>query len=199
MRPLRAATVVLVALAPLAPAPAHAAPPGGLRCGYTTFTDLRDETGRTTFGELEGGPILLDSDPAGQPVWGSLTCTFQLYPNVRHSDADLFRASSTVTPGVAYLAPAAYRLEADPLDPLMLCSQVDLVGRGSLYWDSPTQTWSADPDATCADPWEGEGDPPPDDQIFYEVVDPAVCPPLATVVPPEGDVDNVYDCPPYGS
>jgi hypothetical protein len=198
MRSLRAAAVVLVALVPLAPAPAHAGPPAGERCGYAFMVD--PQTSTQYVGEMDGGPILLDSDPAGQPVWGSLTCSLQVYPNQRHSDADVARLTSPVTPGAAYLAPAPFEYEeTEPFTTLMLCSQVDVVGRETLYWDSPTQTWSTDPNAGCAFPWEDEQNPPPGGRVFEEVVDPAVCPPLATVAPPEGDVDGLYDCPPYGS
>ena len=73
MRTTRAVLLV-PALALLAPAPARAAEPAGLLCGYraTTGPDGRQ------LGELAAGPIVLDSDRAGQPVWGSVTCTLQV-------------------------------------------------------------------------------------------------------------------------
>lgn len=38
------------------------------------------------------------------------------------------------------------------------------------------------------------------DDLLDEVVggDPLVCPVLATMFPPEGDIPGVWDCPPYG-
>ena len=35
--------------------------------------------------------------------------------------------------------------------------------------------------------------------VFVDVVDPAICPVLVTAYPPEGDVPNLWDCPPYES
>ena len=203
MRALRTALVAVVALLPFAPSPAGAAEPAGVECEYSGVSEPQASQRGTA--EIDAGPIVLDSDPAGQPVWGSVTCTL-LVNGSRHSDtaAAVATVTSDVTPGVAHLAPTLVWYGVDPDDVVVLCTRVDVVGGPTYYWTPPQTSdgagsWSTDPDAPC-DGWHAGS------ELLATLLDQAeaaldtvVCLPLAVLFPPEGDVDGIWDCPPYGS
>jgi hypothetical protein len=183
--------------------PAAAAPaPEGVKCGFSSFT-LPDQGGYQ-YAEIDAGPILLadDTDPS-KVWWGSVTCTLQVEPQHGTRSNDLAALTGPVTPGVVSVAgTAAYRYGEG--DTVYLCTQVDVLGGPTLYWDDQwdTGSWSTSPTARCASATEvPEPEPTPFqlvDDLIRIVVDPIVCPLLAFAFPPDGDVP-VWECPPYDS
>ena len=193
----RLLTLTALALAALPAAPAAAADPDGLHCGFSTMTDWT--TGQS-YAEFDAGPIVLDPDPAGQPVWGSVTCT--LVDGRSHDSRVIGTASSETTPVVAALEPTLVPVEWADDDVLSICVSVEIVGRGRLYYDPEMAGgdggWTTDPAASC-DLVFGPAEPLPLVDDAEELVDSIVCPLLAVAFPPQGDVPGIWDCPPYGS
>lgn len=208
MRRTVPAAVTLLALATLSPGPAHAAagPGEGLRCGYTSFTNPF-APGRQS-GSVNGGPIVV-ADGA-DPRAGRIRCTIQVDAYV-HAAADAVLAASLTTPGVAVLPETPVEYDVGAAQNVVLCTQVEIVGAGTFYWDGDLSDWSTSPYVACDSAF---GDPPepvldgPLDAV-WAVVDPLLCPPLAAAAPgagpvtiaPDGDAGvaggTVWDCPPY--
>lgn len=76
-----------------------------------------------------------------------------------------------------------------------LCTELRVAGEPPLYWDDDAEDWSGDPDVACYIPPDGGPDPEPIERLLDQLV----CPVLALVYPPEGDIPGVWDCPPYGN
>ena len=211
------AAAAAVALAVVPGAPAGAAPAAdGRRCTFASVTNPSG-SGDVQLGEINGGPVVVAdlSDLLANPVTVTLTCTIQVHPNWTHAGADAVSVSAsgavavTLPPTVAsYVAPEGY--------PVFLCTELTVTdARGAthhLYWDGSAKEYSASDAATCIDHLDPEIFPGPLgpvfdllDRVFRDVVDPAVCPQLAAVFPPDGDVDYpvlggpFWDCPPYAS
>jgi hypothetical protein len=197
------------------PGTAHAAvqEPWGSRCGLSTLIHPTDTS--KTLAQLNGGPLVVSDDESDDPVYASLTCSIHLgVANVRHSGADAASATSPTTPTVVMLPPTLVEYDWLPAQNLYLCAQVDVVGGPTWYWARDTRQtgqWSTDPESECTyDTDEGEEFVP--DEVWdlvdavdgligdaEHLVDAVTCPALATLYPPEGDVPDVWDCPPYGN
>jgi hypothetical protein len=182
----RALLLLAVSSALVAPSAAHAAvDPLGRLCGYDTGEPPIYGLGIPRRPRLlSAGPLtLLDGD--GTARTGTVTCSLQVEP--RHADADLLAVTSDPGTGAVVLAP---RTVAPSRYPLFVCTEVRVDGAGTRYYDDVTGAWSADPAVPCA-------------EVFYDDthvdMDPVDCPLLKLVFPPDGDIDGVWDCPPYGS
>lgn len=193
--------VVLVAVTSQA-ASADAAPPGpGSLCGFASLASPFVEGGGRQVGEIDGGPIVIaDGD---DPRAGRIRCSIQVNGTGRHSDPDAASAISVTTPGVVVLPPTTVEYLADAADFVTVCTQVEIEGAGTFYWDDIAGEWSTSPEVTC---WS-LGPEPPIDPVQ---VDALVCPLLAALaidagpvlrIEPEGDLYVagvfVWDCPPY--
>ena len=228
---LLAAAVVAVVLPG---APAHAGRPdlAGQFCSFSSIVDPAGDGDRQV-GYLEGGPLAAADLPAvdlfddptltwdvlGNPVSVTLTCSIHVgAANMTHAGAAAASASAS---GVTVVAvpptPISYVAAVDEL--VALCTEVVVTDRRGethhLYREPGTGTFSTDPDSSCAGAVClslecGPLGPVMEaldlaNRVLVELVDPAVCPQLAAVFPPEGDVDYpvlggpFWDCPPYGA
>lgn len=204
----RTVPFVLLVIAGLAPGTAHAAagPANEQTCGFSTVTNPFTENRQS--GTVDSGPVLLADGT--DPRAGRIRCTIQVN-GYRHADPDAASVTSLTTAGVAWLPPTTVEYDVGDADSVILCTEVEIVGAGTFYWDAHYDVWSTDPYSSCvgalADPPEPLLDRLLDD--VWAVVDPVVCPPLAAAAPgagpvtvrPDGDVavadSTVWDCPPY--
>ena len=179
-------------------APASATPAGRL-CSFTSITDPTVEGGGTQTGQINAGPIT-DDTQVGATI--TVTCTIQVgAANSTHAGADAVALSNTGT-GAVSLAGQANYLSPEG-QPVYLCTEVTVNGT-TYYRDSVNATWGT-AGSPCAEAISQEIFPGPlapvidaINQVLIDVVDPAICPVLATLFPPEGDVPPLWDCPPYG-
>ncbi len=155
--------------------------------------------------ELSGGPVTV-STAAGADGVAAVTLRCSLQYDATHADPDAASAAATGA-GVAVLPPTVVVVPGDT-PPGYLCTEVTFATPGAdpvtRYLDGTTHEWTADPAAPCHDEAPAcvqrshldcvnPADP------FGTVVDPVLCRVLERVLPPDGDVPPVYDCPPYGS
>jgi hypothetical protein len=191
MRGLTLVTALALLVLPVATPPALAAEPLGRPCAFTSATDPQVEGSQT--GGLVGGPLLVTGDD-GLPAEADLFCTVQVN-SPTHAGADSVMCETDGTAVVVLGCTATYATQTG--DNVYLCTAVWLYWHGHIgwYWDADSSTWSTDPNVPCAlatslqTPDLGE-------------VDPLVCPVLALVFPPEGDIGvpvagKIWDCPPY--
>jgi hypothetical protein len=201
------AAVTLLALATVAPGTAHAAagPGEGLACGFTTLSNPFAAPGRQV-GLFEGGPLVVADGT--DPRAGRIRCTIQL-DAIRHDGPDAAVVESVTTPGVVAFPPTAFEYGAEPFQEVVLCQQVEIAGAGTFYWDADARAWSASASVPCDLVLAAPADEPLTDTVWFDVVDPVLCPALAAASPgtgpvtvsPEGDVAAAdaqrWDCPPY--
>lgn len=172
----------------------------GLTCGYFSLTNPVDEEKQTA--EVDGGPYLVADldDLVANPVAVTLTCSLQIGEETTHTAPDL--ASVSVSGNVVVALPptvvsfrddGTYRL-------VVLCTELAITDAHGethhLYWDQVDDEFSTSPDVLCWD-WDDYDSGPYDP--LWEVVDPLACLPLAVLFPPEGDVEGLWDCPPYAT
>ena len=200
MRRLLTSAAVLAAALPATSATAAPATPyEASLCGWASLTDPRDGAGGRQVGYLDGGPVLLDG--GGAVRTGRLACSLQVNAE-RHADPDAVRVTSETTPLVVALPPTPIEYEIGDGDYLSWCTEVQVDGDGTYYWDGVDEAWTTDPSAPCDNHVHTpEFDPVGDlnDAVFVRHVDPLLCPVLAAAYPPEGDVPGVWECPPYHS
>ena len=175
-----------------APAQADAPETVGVICAFAPLVDPSPQEG-TRLAELSGGPVLLTEADGVTPARGTVICRIQVYgstqgPNVAARGTGAFVAN-----------PAVVRYAADDWDYVFLCSEfVDDKDGVRYYWDDELGEWSTSPATPCSltnARSASDDDPEP---IEY-VIDSVVCPIFALVFPPEGDIERVWDCPPYGN
>lgn len=148
----------------------------------------------------------------------TLTCSIK----VGESDHTSPTAASATANGlgVAVLAPVHMVYRDPSFAGLAICTEVTVTDRdgesATLYWDVADEEFGTDPSVTCgpvacvtsADDACHGGPPsiPPEpvrdavdlaNQVIVEHVDPPLCAVLDDLFPPEGDVPDVWDCPPY--
>ena len=185
--------------------PASATPIGRL-CSFLSITDLTVEGGQRQTGQTNGGPVT-DDTSVGATI--TLTCTIQVgAANNTHAGADAVALSNTGT-GAALLAGQMSYVSPEG-QPVYLCTQVSVNGT-TYYWDASATgvhpnlpgNWSST-GGLCNEAIRQEIFPGPFaplldivDPILTGIVDPVVCPVLAVLFPPEGDITGVWDCPPY--
>jgi hypothetical protein len=194
-RPGRLALAV-AGLAWTAAPPALADPPvtHGVVCLFVATPDPTAELG-TWIAVLLGGPVVQTEADGQTPESGTLGCQIVVSPapvadHDSYGPAVLGHGSGVFTAG-----PQVTSYMAMPNDNVFLCASfVDDSDGVTHYWDAAHDGWSTSPDVPCTLA-EGSDQPTETDQL----VDAAVCPQLATLLPPEGDVADRWDCPPYTS
>ena len=165
-RTLTAAGLVALMTAS-SPGTAHAAPkPAGIRCGLML---LPSPTAGWEYAEVDAGPLAF-ADPAdpARVYWGSITCTIQNEPVHGTTANDLAALTGSVTPGVASVAgTTAFRWEPDK--DLYFCTQVNLVGGPTLYWNDPwgvPGAWSTSSAAECSSVLHDPSEPDLFDEVW---------------------------------
>ena len=195
---------VVVALAPAAPARAWTPTFAGDLC---TFSASQGPTMDTWDGVLSGGPLAVaglptmlpaaEEDLFANPVTVSLSCTLGL-------DGIATVATTSGTGEVVVVAPPTpFSYVAD--DPMYfeMCSAVTVTPLGGpterYYWDYAANRFSVDPAAPCyISSWACPESDPCSGPDLIEYVDLLVCPKFALLFPPDGDIEGLWDCPPYG-
>jgi hypothetical protein len=134
--------------------PAHAAGPvpdgNWFTCGFTVVDDPAvDDDGVTLIGEADLPAIVLvdPADPFTEHR-GSATCTVQVEAPT-HREPDTV-AGTGPTGRVVTVPPTPFPLVVQPGQYWYGCTQVDVAGGPTYYFDDVTGTWSTDPDAFCA-------------------------------------------------
>jgi len=191
---MRILAALLVTTAAAVPATAATPSASGFTCGTSITKDVTTPHG--WIAELDGGPLvaadLQDSYVPTGPVTITLECSLVEWPMSRHSDPKIVSASATGTEAVV-LPPTPARWVGTLYDQnAALCTHVtltDAAGTTDLYLDQGGE-WSVDANSNCEFATWCECPP----QEIWDVV----CPVLATVFPPDGDIPpNVLDCLPY--
>jgi hypothetical protein len=203
---VRLTVLAALAAAVLVPAgPAHAA--GGVTVlgAECNWTSSNDDTGTRQVGVMEAGPlVVVADDPGANPVAASIRCSLQL-DTYRHSDPDVYSATSAATPGVVVLAPTPFSYEYPPdTTYISTCAEVSVVGGPTLYLDATTGAWTTDPDAPCSMPCALTyqcGDPYLIEYLVeetYAVLNATVCPILGLIPVVGHDLQVLWeDCEPW--
>ena len=209
----------LLAAALLAAAAALPAQADPLLAGEVCeLVSVGDAAGHRT-GEVHGGPLtaadlaLVSPDLSAvtdNPVSITLTCTVRLDWMVTHTSPAVAEASAT-GPAVAIVPPTVVGWDEPDFPQAQVCTSAFVTTRDGdtteLYWDVYEGRFTTDPGVLCG-PLActtsdcGPGIPGLIDyanDLIIDYVDPVVCPPLTQVFPPEGDVPDLWDCPPYAS
>ena len=223
MRSRSGAVLAALVLGSVAFTPPAYATPVGRVCAFTSVTDPTVENGQTQMGQVNGGPVT-DDTQAGATI--TLTCTIQVgAANNTHAGTDSVALSNTGTGAASVAGQASY--VSPEGQPVYLCTEVTVNGT-TYYRDSVAATWSSSntapcgeaisqdmfkPGGMCTDPFDRDCTYWRDGwldfcsvwamgicltQAIDDIVDPVICPILATLFPPEGDIPPVRDCPPYG-
>jgi hypothetical protein len=192
---------VSVLLASLTTAPAVAAGfhGWGALCTLVSTSDPTADRGTET-GVLVAGPLVLDDgDTPPGLVNGHVVCTVQVNEE-RHSGTNAATVTGVELPeATAAAGTVSYR--ADWSDTVYVCTAV-VIGGQTWYYDEPNNgvdllkrdRWLTTPNAECGLATDTNADAL---TPVMDLVDAVVCPVLALVFPPEGDVAGVWDCPPY--
>ena len=178
--------------------PAVADPPivDGVLCGFATVIDLSAEEG-TQSGVLWGGPVLLTERNGITPETGTLLCRVQVVDSFtsNHDGAGPY-VDDDGPRGVFLAGPQIITIQRTGTQNVFLCAE--FVDSGiPYYWDSASQNWSTSSNVPCDLSITGDGgDGPRDIEVL---IDSIVCPLVALLLPPEGDIPGIWDCPPYGN
>jgi hypothetical protein len=200
---VRRIALVTLALAGLAtsfattPAMADAPTTDGLICQFASVVDPTAEAG-TQSGQLSGGPVVLTEADGTTPETGTLTCRVQIDQATHAGSGPSVSGHGTA---VLTAGPSVINYTASATSNVYLCSEFTDDSDGvTYYWNDELGEWSADVNTGCGLAF-GSNDPSPEETL----IDSIVCPVLAIVFPPEGDVvlpapiGAVWDCPPYGN
>ena len=178
--------------------------PSGFLCGFSSISNPTAEPGTQT-GEIDGGPLVI-VDAEGNTGEGTLTCTIQVNQGT-HAGTGV-SVSGQSTNSVVVIPPSVVSYQAGEEDVVFLCTEFDPGapgGNDSLYFHSSNDPaveghWSLDPTSACAQATSaGGGDIFDPIEPVILLLDTIICIPLAILFPPEGDIPNVWDCPPYQS
>jgi hypothetical protein len=197
--------VVLAALAavvvPVAPVHAETRIHGVL-CWFASLTDPSAEAGTQT-GEITAGPAVIDDRATPPGVHsGHFVCTIQVgAANGTHAGADAAVVTGPESTAVI-AAGGTVTYNAPYYEPVWLCTEIVVDGQ-SLYFDDPNDptvngSFSTSSSAACGLAID-EGTDDPTITAIGELIDSIICPVLAIVFPPQGDIPGVWDCPPYGA
>ena len=168
---------------------ASAAPDPVGTCGYSAISDPQVEGSMTA--KVQAVVLLTDDTYPHVLHSGSVTCT--LRSGWTHVDGDeLAVVPGPVATGVAVAAgTATFAVERDEF--VSICTRVDLLDGTTLYWDGENGTWSTSANVPCSPP---RAEPVPGGTVLDELVAVVVCPILASLLPPDGDIPGIVDCPP---
>lgn len=195
MRVLVVAALAAAALVPVVPAHATV-DPSGLLCEFPLPTFEGDLL------TVSAGPLTLVDEAGPGPVSGRVTCTVQ--SGYQHADPDLGAATSDTMTGAVVLPPT--QVGVAWMEVMHLCTQVDVDGGPTLYYDSWEGEWSTSALAPCEyyGPCPTSGSCGGGGDCSELLIDCLVCPVLLVAFPPDGDivlpvVGPFWDCPPYGN
>ena len=195
---LAAALSVVLSFGSGSPAQAGAPVTDGFLCNYgEPFDGSRQEGTRLL--QVYGGPVLLTEADGVTPARGTLVCRvvmsaypYPSYPTHTYAGTDVAGRGT----GVLAAGPAVVRVAGDESWDIALCTRFVNDGDGvTYYWNDDLSEWSTSPTVRCyldVDPIEDPTDLGP-------TFDSVICPILALLFPPEGDVQGIWDCPPYGN
>lgn len=196
MRKIMALLAFAGALTAFAPA-AHAAPAAsGPACGFVAATGNRGtgSNGDSLYvGAVWGGPVVLRDDAVLTILHsGSLTCTVLVNSGFGCSVTSLVPTTGTTA------AAGLCNYLASESEPIQICSRIDIVGGGSLYYTDGVgwTSWPSGCPFATRQTCDTEAGLPCG---VKDHVDPFVCPLLTPFFPPHGDVGVFYDCPPYST
>ena len=202
---MRRSALALVAVAALVstatPARADAPITNGLICSFATIIDPTAEEGVQS-GQLEGGPVLFTTGTSGnEPQQGTLVCRIQVedaFTADHDGGSGPTVSGHTNAAGVAVAVPQIISIQRTGTQNVFLCSEfVDDASGITYYWDDDLSEWSTLSTVHCGLSVTGDdGSGPSDLEIL---IDSIICPVLALVFPPEGDIPGIWDCPPYGN
>lgn len=222
----KAAVMAVVAggLSLTAAAPAQAqAPEGpatGILCGFGSVTDPTIENGEVQTGEIDGGPLVATAP--GATI--SMTCTIQVgAANSTHAGANSAVAGSSPSVQATAVPPTLVSYLSPEGQPVYMCTEATVNGV-TYYYDSVSEPggWSLSSSVGCSEAISQEIFPGPLGPVldilfpildgvfttvdgilhdlFVNTIDPVICPILAGIFPPEGDIPDLgWDCPPYNS
>lgn len=184
----------------------------------SAVSDPGDDTSYTVV--VDGGPLAAAKIATVQPDLGevaldnpvtiTMTCTVRSGWYFTHSDPAEASVSATA-PAVVTVPPTALTAHDDENFGLFaVCTSVSMTDRDGdttdLYWNPHTVEFSTDPNTPCGpvfcpldagDPCGGGNPFELLNDLFVDVVDPLLCAVLDDYFPPDGDVEGVWDCPPY--
>ena len=206
----RSFAVLAAAVLPFVPAaPAHAIPPFDWpnttvhwvadpgRCSFLAVEDPTLPGSGIFSGVIAGGPVV--SDVVGATI--SIRCTLQVGAAAStHAGADSAVASSGSSTQAAVLLPTLVAYFAPPGAPIYVCTAVTI--NGTTYYSNGSG-WSTSTAASCQLATSQETDPILQpiydlvDGLLTGLVDPVLCPVLATFFPPDGEPFGLWNCPPY--
>ncbi|MDQ1712228.1 MAG: hypothetical protein QOE45_1678, partial [Frankiaceae bacterium] len=157
----------------------------------------------TQTGQVTAGPAFIDdgATPPGVTHSGNFICTIQVgLTNSQHTGTDAAVVEGPTTP-LVIAAQGQVTYTAGLLDPVYLCTEIVVDGT-HLYFNDPNDptangNFDTTPNVDCGLATSE------DSQTIGEFIDSIICPFLALVFPPEGDIvlpdpiGKVWDCPPY--
>jgi hypothetical protein len=195
----------VVAACALAPGAAHAGPPvevqivsigpklataefsdgttaAGPTCSMSALSDPTREEG-TFAGTVSGGAVF------ALPGQDRVTCTLQGEPHPQPPPQQITSITASGSGAVA-IPPATVAYDVPPGQPVFLCTEWwhdDEV----LYYDAAGGTFVDQPEIAMCDTAVS--------LTTSDVIDPIVCPVFAAVEGGDGDIQFVWDCPPYAA
>jgi hypothetical protein len=202
LKKIALATIALAGLgSAFATVPAHAAAPSGpgAVCQFSSTTDPTVE-GDVQTGQISGGPLVtvnVDSTnpTASGPQSGTLHCWVQVASDVPTSGPGVSGHGT----GVVTAGPAQITYTATVDQNVYLCSTwTDDADGVTYYFNDTTSDFSAtvSPCGLAVSASTPAEDPLAEQEKLLDTI---ICPVLAIVFPPEGDIAGIWDCPPYGN
>ena len=179
--------------------------PYGSVCDLKSVSDPQVEGSQT--GEVHGSLVIEEPETATLEA-GYMTCTVQVNAPT-HAGPDACRIPGPHSVSEVWAA-GTCSISAGDDDNVYVCTHVDIDGHPTLYYDDPNDPlgdgdWSIDPTrARCRlasgvlAPGSGET-PWKELHEVQLLVDSIVCPILTWIFPPDGDIEGIWDCPPYWS
>jgi hypothetical protein len=177
----------------------------GRRCSFGSTTNPGAEPDTQT-GQIQAGPAVINDGGTPPGVHsGHFVCTIQVSAST-HAGPDAASVTGPDTTGViAAQGQVTYTAGDDA--PVYLCTEIVVDGQ-SWYYDDPTVvgatgTWTTSSSASCGLATSLDPGNDPTVLAIEGLIDAIICPVLAIVFPPEGDVTlpdpvgKVWDCPPY--
>lgn len=191
MRRLPVAGLVLAGvLATLTAAPARADTPtaDGFLCRLEERAD--DVTGDRV-ARISGGPVLITEANGVVPETGLFVCGVRFRADLSAPADHTGSGPQTARQGTGVFTAGPGEYPWPSTGYTWLCTEfLDDSDNVTYYWDDAQGEWSTDPAVPCL--FAPKSDEPP-----VPLVDQLVCPVLVLLFPPEGDVPDLWDCPPY--
>jgi hypothetical protein len=175
----------------------------GFLCGFGSVPNPGTEPGTQT-GQVTAGPAFIDDGATPPGVHsGNFICTIQVgLANSQHTGTDAAVVEGPTTTAVI-AAQGQVTYTAALTDPVYLCTEIVVDGTHLYFNDpnDPTVNGSFDTSNTVRCGLNNSDTPSECD--FWCYIDTIICPVLALVFPPEGDIvlpdpiGKIWDCPPY--